>query len=633
MLTLRTRVIAWMVIDALILAGSLAVAYQLAFEFEPLPEYIRQFQAVLLPVIAVELALLLSFGLYRRMLRFAGLGELLIVASALTLALLAGLLYFLLQRSAGNTPADPGVPPWQWPIPRSVLGINWLLGMGAVGGVRLVRRLGQAWPTGRPSKARRALVIGATDVGDFAVRMLHRSPGVGLRAVAFLDDSGAFEGRTIQGLPIAGSLPDLGEVLSDWQIDEVLIALPEAGPTKITRIVEQCRRHSVGVRVLPSQNELIAGQRALGSLRSVDVAELLGREPADLHLDDSLNYVQGEVVVITGAGGSIGSEICRQVANLEPAAMVMIGRGENSLFELSQELESRLRQRPGSRTGPRHYVVADVRESSKMKQVFAEHRPGVIFHAAAHKHVPLMEAAPDEAVKNNVLATDLLAGLAHEHGTKRFVMISTDKAVRPSSVMGASKRIAEQVISAWAAKSPVRFVSVRFGNVLGSRGSVIPIFRRQIERGGPLTVTHPEAERYFMTVEEATSLVLRAGAVAESGQLCVLDMGEPVRIEDLARNLITLSGLEPGRDIEIEFTGLRPGEKLLEEYLSSREGLEKTAIGKVWVTRPEVPEPEQLARDLETLREAARRGEGAEITRILASRIPDYNPAQVANRI
>lgn len=611
-----------MAIDALLLAVALALAYQLAFDLNPniAHDYMAQFRAVLAPAVAVQLLLLWATGLYRRMLRFAGVGEIILIAAALSGALLVGLLHFAWERALGHVPGAPGVAPWQWPVPRSVLGINWLLGIALVGGVRLVRRAAQAWPGGWPTNARRALVVGATDVGDFAVRMLRRTPSLGLRPVAFLDEAGTFTGRTIQGLPIVGSLADLGEVLREWQIDEVLVALEGTAATAtINRVVEECRRRGVAVRVLPSQNELIAGRRTLTSLRPVDVAEVLGRPPVDLALDEALNCVRGEVVLITGAGGSIGSELTRQIATLGPAKMVLVGRGENSLFELMQ--------RQGE-DGPRRvHAVADVRDEPKMRRLFETHRPALIFHAAAHKHVPLMESAPDEAVKNNILATDLLARLAHEFGAKRFVLISTDKAVRPTSVMGASKRVAEQIIAAWAARSPVRFVAVRFGNVLGSRGSVVPIFRRQIEHGGPVTVTHPEAERYFMTVEEAVSLVLRAAAVAESGQLCVLDMGEPVRIEELARNLITLSGLEPGRDIAIEFTGLRPGEKLREEYLSAQEGLEKTAVGKVWVTRPETPDAAALARDLEALAAAAARGDTEEILRLLRARVPDYQPS------
>jgi FlaA1/EpsC-like NDP-sugar epimerase len=612
----RTRQIGLLLIDALILGAVLAVSYELIFDFEVPPRYMSQFRAVLLPIVALELLLLWAFGLYRRMMRYAGTGDIVLITGAMTITLLLGLLHFQLMRALGHVAGSADFPPWLWPIPRPVLAINWLAGIGAVGGLRLVRRLGQAWPAGGMAGANRALIVGATDVGDFAVRMLRRNPAVGLRPVAILDESGALVGRTIQGLPIVGGLGDLGAVLSDWQIDEVLVALPSEQTAIINRVVEEVRRQGVAVRVLPGENELIAGRRTLGSLRQVDVAEVLGREPVDTHLEESMNYVRGETVLITGAGGSIGSELCRQIAALEPAKMLMVGRGENSLFEL------------GLRLGPAsenlRILVADIRDEPKMERLFTEHRPGVVFHAAAHKHVPLMESAPDEAVKNNILATDLLARLADAHGVKRFVLISSDKAVRPTSVMGASKRVAEQVVTDWARRSPVRFVAVRFGNVLGSRGSVVPLFRRQIEHGGPVTVTHPEAERYFMTVEEAVSLVLRAGAVGESGQLCVLDMGELVRIEDLARNLITLSGLEPGRDIEIRHTGLRPGEKIKEEYLSAQEGLQKTSVGKVLITRPDETSHEALRADIEALRQATEQGEIDEILRLLASRVPDY---------
>ncbi len=621
----RVRTLGWLAIDTLLLAVTLAVAYQLAFEFNPSPEYVQQFRSVLAPVVVIQVLALWVTGLHRRMTRYAGAGDLVLIAGALTAALVVGLAYFFILRSLDRTPANVDLIPWQWPIPRSVLVINWLAGMGATGGARLAWLLSRSWALDHAVDSRRALIIGATDVGDFAVRMLKRNPDVGLRPVAFLDEGGALTGRTIQGLPIVGALHDLGAVLADLNIDEALIALPASETDVINRVVEECRRHRVAVRVLPHENELIAGQRTFGSLRAVDAAEVLGREQADLHIEEAMNYIRGEVVLITGAGGSIGSEIARQVAPLGPARMILIGRGENSLFELAASL--------GPETPDRRYVVANVSDEARMRHLFAAHRPGVIFHAAAHKHVPLMETAPDEAVKNNILATDLLARLAHEHGAKCLVQISTDKAVRPSSVMGASKRIAERVVRAWAAQSDTKFVSVRFGNVLGSRGSVVPLFRRQIEHGGPVTVTDAAAERYFMTIPEATSLVLRAGAVAESGQLCVLDMGEPVLIDDLARNMITLSGLEPGHDIEITYTGLRPGEKLKEEYLSAQEGLQKTAVGKVWVTTPEALDPEALRRDLDALRDAAERCDADAIRRLLAERIPDMRVPTAGERI
>lgn len=613
-----SRQIGWMAIDALLLAGALALAYQLRFDFETPDDYTRQFHALVIPVVAIELTLLWLLGLYRRMTQFAGAGELLITASALFIGLVIGGIYYMVEKALGRTAADPSLAPWQWPIPRPVLLTNFLAGAAAVGGARLVRRLTLAWPAGYAPNARRTLIAGATDVGDFAVRLLRRNPAVGLRPVAFLDEAGALRGRTIQGLPIVGALPDLAEVVRQWKIEEVLIALPGGELEAINRVVEQCRRAGVPVRVLPGQNELIAGRRTLGALRPVDVHEVLGRERLDETLDEAMNYVRGEVVLVTGAGGSIGSELCRQIIALGPSRLVMVGRGENSLFELQQAL--------GPDGPERRCIVANVQDEAKMAQVFGHHRPALIFHAAAHKHVPLMENDPDEAVKNNILATDLLARLADAHGAKRFVLISTDKAVRPTAVMGASKRVAEQIISAWAGRSPCRFVAVRFGNVLGSRGSVVPIFRRQIEHGGPVTVTDPAAERYFMTVREAVSLVLRAGAVAESGQLCVLDMGEPVKIVDLARDMIRLSGYSE-EEVKIVFTGLRPGEKLFEELLADGEHTLPTPHPKLRIARAQAAlSAEEMADLLAWLRGAPQ--EEQDVKQRLMRFVPEYRPRQ-----
>lgn len=618
MLAARTKsTLSWLLVDALLLAGAVSFAYQLAFDFAPRDVYIAQFQRVLIPIVAVQILLLWATGLYRRMIRYAGSTEIILIAGALTGSLLIGLLYFYWKRTMGHTESNGDFSPWQWPIPRSVLGINWLAAICLTGGARLLRRGLLLRPRGTPKGARRVLIVGTNAVAVFAARMLRQTQDA--RAVAFLDESGVNQGRTILGLPVVGSLPDLEAAIRGFQIGDVLIALPESGPETITRVVEKCRQNQIPVRVLPNEGELVAGRRTLGSLREVDVNEVLGREPADLKLDESMNYLRGETVLITGAGGSIGSELCRQISVLEPARLLMLGRGENSLFDLSQNLPC------GGRAKP--LLITNICDEAKMRHVFSKYRPTIVFHAAAHKHVHLMEAAPEEAVKNNILGTHLMTRLADEFGVKRFVLISTDKAVRPTSVMGASKRIAEQVVMARAANSQTRFVAVRFGNVLGSRGSVVPIFRRQIERGGPVTVTDAKAERYFMTVEEATALVLRAGAVGESGQLCVLDMGEPVLIEDMARNLITLAGLEPGKDIEIEHVGLRPGEKLKEEYLSAQEGLTKTSIGKIFVARLDKPDFDSLEADIELLRAAAETVNLDAIFGVLKRRIPDYTQA------
>jgi FlaA1/EpsC-like NDP-sugar epimerase len=385
--------------------------------------------------------------------------------------------------------------------------------------------------------------------------------------------------------------------VSKHQIDEIIVAMPSAPGRTIRSVVDSCKNLKVSMKILPGVYELVDGKVSVKQLRDIQIEDLLGREPVHLDLESIGAYLTNQTVLVTGAGGSIGSEICRHIARFKPKSIVLLGHGENSIFEIEQELK---RKYPNQHTVA---VIADIRNEDRINKVFEGYKPDVVFHAAAHKHVPLMEANPEEALSNNVFGTRNVARAADRYGAERFVLISTDKAVNPVSVMGMSKRVAEMVVQSIGANSKTKFMAVRFGNVLGSRGSVVPIFRRQIAEGGPVTVTHPDMTRYFMTIPEAVQLVIQAGAMGQGGEIFVLDMGEPVRITQLAEDIIRLSGLEPGSDIEIVYTGVRPGEKMFEETLTRDEQAMATKHNKIYVSRDSQVQNSALQTTLQELAE------------------------------
>jgi FlaA1/EpsC-like NDP-sugar epimerase len=502
------------------------------------------------------------FGVYRRLWRYASVRDLLAVLVGCGVA---------------------GVPLALVPgVPMGLKALHWLL---SVGGVTAWRLSGRAWrelterrSPSAPSR-RRVLVAGAGDAGTELVRELARHPDLGLAAVGFVDDSPVKQGQKAYGLPVAGVCAQVGEVARRLCADEVIIAMPSAPSRAVRTVWEAALAAKLPVRILPALKEGGQGQRLMQQVRQVKLEDLLSRPEVTLELDLIHQYISKQVVLITGAGGSIGSELCRQVASMGPGALVLVGHGENSLFDIEMELCSRFP------TLQVHAVVGDIQNRRQVERILEAYRPAVIFHAAAHKHVPLMEKNPLEAVKNNIFGTFNVAAAADLYGVERFVMISTDKAVNPRSVMGATKRAAEQIVQALAATSRTVFIAVRFGNVLGSRGSVVPLFQQQIARGGPVTVTHPDATRYFMTIPEAARLVLQAGAMGASGELFLLDMGQPIRVVDLACDLIRLAGLEPGTAVPITYTGLRPGEKVTEELFTAEEAIVRTRHERVFRVR------------------------------------------------
>jgi FlaA1/EpsC-like NDP-sugar epimerase len=554
------------------------------------------------------------FGLYRRMWQYAGSRELLavIMASTVATAVLAAITYGILRpfRLISG-------------FSRPMMIIDWLLNILFLGGVRFSSKVMWDLNFGRKGKGvstrsrRRVLVVGAGDAGAMILREMQNNPGINLVPVGFVDDDARKVGNYIHGVKILGTREDIPEIASRYGVDEAIIAMPTAPGPAIRAIVNICEEAGLRCRTVPGLFELLDGQFRLSQIRDVQLEDLLRRAPAEVDLRRVAGYLEGATVLVTGAGGSIGSELCRQIARFHPEQLILLGHGENSIYLIDQEL---------SRISPalnKKIVIADVRDSPKIRRLFSQFRPDVVFHSAAHKHVPLMEDNADEAVTNNILGTRNVVHAALEVGVGRFVLISTDKAVRPTSVMGATKRVAEMIVQEAALRSGRPYVAVRFGNVLGSRGSVVPLFREQIASGGPITITHPEMTRYFMTIPEAVQLVIQAASLAEPEQVYTLDMGEPVRIVDLAKDLVELSGLKLGQDIEIEYTGLRPGEKLHEALFTDEEQRAVTQYEKIFVATSRPVSEEELGRAVEALAEHAANMDGDAIREHLVQLIPD----------
>ena len=606
----RTLVI--IVYDILVAALAWLGAYWLRFNLAVPPEFETAALATLVWVVPLQAVVFWRFGLYRGIWRFASLPDLKRIVLAAGLAALLIPVVLVLFRVHAI-------------VPRSVLILDPLLLVMLMGGSRLAYR---AWKEHRLASVLRpdskpVLVAGAGSAADFLLRELARNPA-GFHVVGLLDDSRDKQGRLVQGIPVLGVLDDAAAVAKRMEVDDVVLALPSAAHEIRKRITEACAEAGLNVMTIPSLEDLVAGRVSVSSLRRIELDDLLGRDPVQLDDSGLHGLLTGQVVMVTGAGGSIGAELCRQIARFAPARLVLFEQSELALYAMEQELP---RRHPDLALVP---VIGDAKNAAWVNRVMAAHRPAIVFHAAAYKHVPLMENGNAwEAVRNNVLGTQVVAAAAQAHGVGKFVMISTDKAVNPTNVMGASKRLAEMACQAMQQRSGdqptgTRFVSVRFGNVLGSSGSVIPKFQKQIEAGGPVTVTHPEITRYFMSIPEAAQLVLQAGLMGQGGEIFVLDMGEPVKIAELAKLMIRLSGADEDR-IRIEYTGLRPGEKLYEELLADDESTLPTPHPKLRVAKARPADPGWYAECLDWLAYPDSYDE-VTVKRQLKTWVPEYQP-------
>jgi FlaA1/EpsC-like NDP-sugar epimerase len=553
------------------------------------------------------------FSMYRRLWLYASVQELKLIVVSVTAASVLVSLAMVGLFTMGAFSA----------FPRSVLVIDWLLSIVLVGGLRFtVRLLAEnkvlASLPHRSSPTKRVLVVGAGDAGAMVVRELQKNPQLGLLPVGFLDDNASKQNQQIYGVPVVGTLSDLARALDNRRVDEVIIAIPSA-PGRVVRLVaDVCRLRNKPFRTMPGIYELLGGKVSVSRLREVQIVDLLRRE--SVHVEDERvgEILGGRVVLVTGAGGSIGRELCRQIARWGPSELILLGHGENSIFEAMMDMRESF---PMVMMRP---VICDVRDLMRLQNIFDRYAPEIVFHAAAHKHVPLMEMNAEEAVTNNIMGTRNVVEASVMSNVQKLVMISTDKAIRPINIMGATKRVAEMIVLNEGQRSGKAFSVVRFGNVLGSRGSVVPLFTRQITRGGPVTVTHPDMQRYFMTIPEAVHLVLQAAAIGTGGETFVLNMGEQVRILDLAEDLIRLSGLEPGRDIEIVFSGIRPGEKLSEDLWDEEHTFEPTSHPDIYrlVSQEQLAEKE-LERIVYELIALANEGQPVEIVKLLDEAIPD----------
>jgi FlaA1/EpsC-like NDP-sugar epimerase len=608
---------------------SLLLSFGLAFNFRSDPAWFTRMFLVMLPfALGVKLVVFGLRGEYDVSWRYVSLRDLVNVTIASHISVVVFILgYFvvanLYTRLYGEAlfttvSADGKVVS---DFRQSIFLLDWAGTIALVGGARMVVRLYHEEIAPASSSSRtRLLIVGAGNAGESVLREILRMREDRYEVVGFVDDDSAKQGVRIHGVEVLGPTRDLKEIAKAYDVEEILIAIPSATRKQLRRVIELCEGTALGFRTVPGIDELIDGKVTVSQIRKVRIEDLLGRDPVRLDLDLIGQYIQGRIVLVTGAGGSIGSEMCRQICRFEPRSLVLVEQAENPLFDIERELRHRF---PGLQIAS---YIADITDARRVRRIFSREKPAVIFHAAAHKHVPMMEQHAGEAVKNNVLGSRTVADAAVETGVEKFVMISTDKAVNPTSVMGCTKRVAEMYIQELSHRSKTQFVTVRFGNVLGSSGSVVPIFRDQIDRGGPVTVTHPDMCRYFMMIPEASSLVLQAGAMGKGGEVFVLDMGEPVKIVDLARQMIMLSGLRPGEDIEVRFTGIRPGEKLYEELSVSGEDFAQTGHEKIFVWRHRREDWDSVCRAIDKLIAMADSARPDEIRAMLATIVPEYDP-------
>lgn len=604
------RIFALVLFDimAIVIASFAALYVRFDFSFTAIPiQYLRMFEEIIPYNIAMSLLFFVVWKLYKSVWRYASATELVNIVFATTCAAIAQVVLCYAMHLY---------------MPRSYYVIYWFLLSVLICGIRFSYRILRIVNMKRTSlteknTSKNVMLIGAGAAANAILKEIEVSQYINLRVKCIIDDHEGCHGKLLRGVPIVGGRDRIQDAVTQYGIDEIIYAIPSSSTKTKKEILDICKETGCKLLTLPGMYQLINGDVSVAKLKEVEIEDLLGREPIQINIDEVLGYVSGKVVLVTGGGGSIGSELCRQIAGHNPKQLIIVDIYENNAYEIQQEL---IRKHPELDLV---VLIASVRNTKRINSIFEKYRPNIVYHAAAHKHVPLMENSPNEAIKNNVMGTYKTAMAADKYGVEKFVLISTDKAVNPTNIMGASKRICEMIVQMMNQQSTTNFVAVRFGNVLGSNGSVIPLFKQQIAEGGPVTVTDPNIIRYFMTIPEAVSLVLQAGAYAKGGEIFVLDMGEPVKILDLATNLIKLSGYRPGEDIEIKFTGLRPGEKMYEELLMKEEGLKKTANKMIFIGKPIEFDAEQLRCQLEKL-ETDANSEVADIRADVKEIVPTY---------
>lgn len=602
----RKKALLLMMLDVVFVNLSYYLALYLRFDGNIEQQYLQIYihNAVLITIL--KIAVFYYFKLYKSIWKYASVEELMNVVVACIVSN-AAILSFLFIK--------------QTPLPRSVYIITTMIDIILVGGARFSYRALRRIKNGNLGTAnghKKIMIIGGGDAGAMVIREYKNHTQLNSKPVVIIDDDDKKQGQVIKGVPVLGKRADIPALAEKMGIDEIIIAIPSVSKKEIGSIVEICKKTKCKLKILPGIYEIIDGQVSIKKIRDVQIEDLLGRDEVKLNIDEISSYIEGKNILVTGGGGSIGSELCRQIARFKPRKLVIFDIYENNAYDIQNEL---LRRYKDLNLG---VIIGSIRDKKRINEIIEKEKPDVIFHAAAHKHVPLMESNPREAIKNNVFGTLNLAQAADRYGVKRFVMISTDKAVNPTNVMGATKRICEMIIQSMNEISKTEFVAVRFGNVLGSNGSVIPLFKKQIEEGGPVTVTHPDVVRYFMTIPEAAQLVIQAGAMANGGEIFILDMGEPVKIIDLAKDLIRFSGFEPNVDIPIKITGLRPGEKLFEELLLDEEGIKGTKHNKIYIGKPTYIDYKLLLKSINELGNVAENGEDKDIKGYLKSIVPSY---------
>ena len=604
------RIIALVLMDIMCIVvtsfGALYIRYEFSFQSID-PVFLQSYENIMVPNVLMTLSFFVIWKLYKSVWRYASANELINIIMAAVCASLAQLIFCT---ATGNR------------MPRSYYVLYCFLLTTATCCIRFGYRILRIINNKRASMVERkqkvsTVIIGAGAACNMILKELESSQYLNLCARCIIDDQPGCHGKLMRGVPIVGGRDCILDAVEQYGIDEIIFAIPSANTQTKKEILDICKESGCKLRTVPGTYQLINGDVSVSALKEVEIEDLLGREPIEINSEEVLGYVRDRVVLVTGGGGSIGGELCRQIAAHSPRQLIILDIYENNAYEIQQEL---IRRYPELNLV---VLIGSVRNTNRVNSIFETYRPEIVYHAAAHKHVPLMEDSPNEAIKNNVMGTYKIATAADRYGVDRFVLISTDKAVNPANVMGASKRICEMIVQMMNRKSGTNFVAVRFGNVLGSNGSVIPLFKQQIAEGGPVTVTDPEIIRYFMTIPEAVSLVLQAGAYARGGEIFVLDMGEPMKILDLAVNLIKLSGYRPGEDIEIRFTGLRPGEKMYEELLIQQENLEKTANKMIFIEKPTYFNEEIFERQLEKLIAAAKK-ESSDIRREIREIVGTY---------